>query len=131
MTILAGQAAQKAAREVKRQLAEVVAKEWGVPGEGIAFRAGRVTSKDDPKLGMPFRKLAQMACYSESGRVIVGSGFSENDLGEHDFERGSGNSDLSYSFSAQLTQVEVDLDTGIVKATDFLIAHDSGGRCTR
>ena len=126
VTILAGQAAQKAAREVKRQLAEVVAKEWGVPAEGIAFRAGRVTSKDDPKLGMPFRKLAQMACYSESGRVIVGSGFSENDLGEHDFERGSGNSDVSYSFSAQLTQVEVDLDTGIVKATDFLIAHDCG-----
>ena len=85
-----------------------------------------MASKDDAKLDMPFRKLAQMACYSESGRVIVGSGYSENDLGEHDFERGSGNSDVSYSFSAQLTQVEVDLETGIVRATDFLIAHDCG-----
>jgi 4-hydroxybenzoyl-CoA reductase subunit alpha len=126
VTILAGQAAQKAAREIKRQLGQHVAAIWGVPAAGIAFAHGRVFSRDDAKLAMPFRKLAQAACYSESGRVIVGTGYSESELGEHDFERGSGNSDISYSFTAQLTEVEVDLETGIVKATDFLIAHDCG-----
>ncbi len=126
VTILAGQAAQKAAREVRRQLADFLAPVWKVPAEGIKFRSGEVTSRDDARLRMPFRKLAQAACYSDSGRVIVGTGYSENELGEHDFERGSGNSDVSYSFTAQLTEVEVDLETGIVKATDFLIAHDCG-----
>jgi 4-hydroxybenzoyl-CoA reductase alpha subunit len=126
VTILAGQAAQKAAREVRRQLAQHVAGIWDVPEAGIEFAAGRVYSTDRPELSMPFRKLAQAACYSESGRVIVGSGYSESELGEHDFEKGWGNSDVSYSFTAQLTEVDVDMETGIVKATDFYIAHDCG-----
>lgn len=126
VTILAGQAAQRAAREVKLQLARYVAGVWEVPAEGITFSEGRVFSKDRPELSMPFRKLAQAACYSESGRVIIGSGYSESELGEHDFEKGWGNSDISYSFTAQLTEVDVDMETGIVKATDFLIAHDCG-----
>jgi len=126
VTILAGQAAQKAAGEVKRQLAEYLANAWAVPAESIVFLGGQALSSQNSKLSMPFRKLAQAACYSESGRVIVGSGYSESDLGEHDFENGSGNSDVSYSFTAQLTEVDVDLETGIVKATDFFIAHDCG-----
>jgi CO/xanthine dehydrogenase Mo-binding subunit len=75
---------------------------------------------------MPFRKLAQAACYSESGRVILGRGYSQTEAEDYNFEEGSGNSDVNYSFVAQLTEVEVDLDTGIVKATDFDLAFDAG-----
>jgi len=81
---------------------------------------------DTPKLAMPFRKLAQAACYSESGRVILGRGYSQTEAEDYNFEEGSGNSDVNYSFVAQLTEVEVDLETGIVKATDMDLAFDAG-----
>ena len=126
VTILAGQAAQKAAREVKRQMAQCAAGNWGEPEDAIVFAGGQVFSNRDPSLRMSFRKLAQAACYSESGRVILGTGYSDAGAEDYNFEKGSGNSDVNYSFAAQLTEVDVDLETGIVKATDFLIAFDSG-----
>jgi CO/xanthine dehydrogenase Mo-binding subunit len=58
--------------------------------------------------------------------VILGTGYSDAGAEDYNFEKGSGNSDVNYSFAAQLTEVDVDLETGIVKATDFLIAFDSG-----
>ncbi|MBK8121475.1 MAG: molybdopterin-dependent oxidoreductase, partial [Sulfuritalea sp.] len=109
VTILAGQAAQKAAQDIKQQLASHVAAVWGVPESGIEFGIGRVWSTDDPKLSMPFRKLAQAACYSESGRVILGRGYSQTEAEDYNFEEGSGNSDVNYSFVAQLTEVEVSI----------------------
>ena len=126
VTILAGQAAQRAAQDIKGQLTSYVAGVWGVPESGIEFGAGHVSSRDDAKLSMPFRKLAQAACYSESGRVIMGRGYSQAEAEDYNFEEGSGNSDVNYSFVAQLTEVEVDLETGIVKATDFHLAFDAG-----
>ena len=126
VTILAGQAAQKAAQDIKQQLASYVAGVWGVPETGIVFCAGHVCSRDDAKFSMPFRKLAQAACYSESGCVILGRGYSQTEAEDYNFEEGSGNSDVNYSFVAQLSEVEVDLETGIVKATDFDLAFDAG-----
>ena len=126
VTILAGQAAQKAAQDIKRQLAGYVASVWAVPETGIVFAAGHVGSSDDAKFSMPFRKLVQAACYSESGRVIMGRGYSQTEAEDYNFEEGSGNSDVNYSFVAQLTEVEVDMETGIVKATDFDLAFDAG-----
>lgn len=126
VTILAGQAAQKAAQDIKQQLTSHVAGIWGVPESGIEFGAGQVWSNDDRKLSMPFRKLAQAACYSDSGRVILGRGYSQTEAEDYNFEEGSGNSDVNYSFVAQLTEVEVDLETGIVKATDMDLAFDAG-----
>jgi 4-hydroxybenzoyl-CoA reductase subunit alpha len=126
VTILAGQAAQRAARDIKAKLANYLAGVWGVRADDIYFRDGHARSRSKGEYAIPFRKLAQAACYSETGRVIVGTGYSESGLEKHEFETGWGNSDVNYSFTAQLTEVEVDLDTGIVNAKRFHIAHDCG-----
>jgi 4-hydroxybenzoyl-CoA reductase alpha subunit len=126
VTALAGEAAMKAARDLKRQLAEIAAKEWNVKPEDIVFKNGKVFVKDNEEKGLPFRKMAQIACYSGSGRVLVGRGHSEYGIEPLDFEKGIGNAGTSYSFTSQLTRVEVDAETGFVKCTDMIIAHDCG-----
>ncbi len=126
VTVLAGEAAQKAARDVKEQLARFAAKEWEADPEDIVFKNGQVFVKGSAGRAMPFQKLAQIACYSGSGAVIVGKGYSEYGIEVLDFDRGEGNSGTAYSFTSQLSKVDVDLETGFVKCTDMVIAHDCG-----
>jgi len=126
VTVLAGEAAQKAARDVKEQLARFAAKEWNVNPEDIVFKNGQVHVKGSSEQSMPFRKLVQIACYSGSGAVIVGKGYSDYGIEVLDFDRGEGNGATSYSFTSQLSKVDVDLETGFVKCTDIVLAHDCG-----
>ncbi len=126
VTILAGQAAQKAARDIKDQLAAVAAAHWDTAPEHILFNDRAVFVDNEPDKTMPFRRLAQIACYDAAGSVIMGKGFSQYEVEEYDFENGYGNPGVSYSFTSQLAEVDVDLETGIVNTTNFLIAHDCG-----
>jgi len=126
VTVLAGEAAQKAAQDVKRQLARVAAQNWEADPQDIVFRNQQVYVKNAPDKAMPFKKLAQIACYSGSGAVILGRGYSEYGIEILDFDKGIGNAGTSYSFTSQLTEADVDMETGFVKCTDMLIAHDCG-----
>ena len=126
VTDLAGQAAQKAAQDVADQLAEFAAGMWQVPAESIVFKNHHAFVEGDPEKSIDFRKLAQAACYSNAGMVIIGKGFSQQGIEVLDFDRGFGNCGTSYSFTSQLSEVDVDLETGVTKTTKFVIAHDCG-----
>ncbi len=126
VTVLAGEAAQKAARDVRKQLAEFAAREWEANPEDIVFRDGRVYVEGSPERAMPFEKLAKIACYSGSGAVIVGKGYSQYGIETLDFDKGIGNCGTSYSFTSQLSEVDVDMETGFVRCTEMIIAHDCG-----
>jgi 4-hydroxybenzoyl-CoA reductase subunit alpha len=126
VTVLAGQATKLAAADAKRQLLEFAAKTWGVTPEDIEIKEGTVCVKKDSEKTMPFSRLARIACYSGSGAVIIGKGYSGYGLEPLDFNTGIGNGGTSYSFTAQLAKVGVDMETGKVKVTDFVIAHDAG-----
>jgi len=126
VTILAGAAAQKAARDIKRQLSEFAAREWKVQPDELVFRGGKVFVKDHPDRSMPFSKLAKIACYSGSGAVILGRGYSQYGLERYDWDKGLGNPGTSYSFTAQLAEVQVDLETGVARCEDTILAHDCG-----
>jgi 4-hydroxybenzoyl-CoA reductase subunit alpha len=75
---------------------------------------------------MPFDTLAKIACYSDTGAVIIGRGYSNYGLQVYDFDKGLGNCGTSYSFTSQLSEVDVDTETGCIKCTDMIIAHDCG-----
>ncbi len=126
VTVLAGKAARKAAQDVKQQLAVFAAEKWEAAPEDILFKDRRVSVKGQPEKTMPFDQLAKIACYSGSGAVILGRGYSDYGIDILDFEKGIGNCGTSYSFTSQLTEVDVDLETGFLKCTDMLIAHDCG-----
>ena len=126
VTLLAGQATQKAAREAKKQLLEAAADTWKVKPEDIEIREGKVFVISDPEKSMPFDRLARIACYSGTGAVILGTGYSSYGIEPLDLNAGIGNGGTSYSFTAQLARVGVDMGTGKITVTDFTIASDCG-----
>jgi 4-hydroxybenzoyl-CoA reductase subunit alpha len=126
VTVLAGEAAKKAARDVKEQLAKFASERWEANADDIVFKDQQVYVKGSPERSMPFNKLAKIACYSGSGAVIVGKGYSDYGIEILDFEKGEGNPGTSFSFTSQLSDVEVDMETGFVKCKEMIIAHDCG-----
>jgi len=98
VTVLAGQATKLAAADAKRQLVGFAAKTWAVAPEDIEIKEGIVSVKKDPEKTMPFSRLARIACYSGSGAVIIGKGYSGYGLEPLDFNTGIGNGGTSYSF---------------------------------
>lgn len=126
VTILAGQATQKAAREAKKQLLEAAAKTWQVKPEEVEIREGQVFVKSDRQKSMPFSRLARIACYSGTGAVILGTGYSSYGLEPLDLTTGIGNGGTSYSFTSQSARVGIDMETGKITITDFVIASDCG-----
>jgi 4-hydroxybenzoyl-CoA reductase subunit alpha len=130
VTVLAGEAAINAAKDAKQQLLEVAAKEFGVKTEEIEIKDKKAFVKTNPKMSIPWAKLVRMACYTTPGMVVIGRGQSTRGVstyGMADFTTGIGDIGTNYSFTAQAQEVEVDLETGVVKCTDnSVIAHDCG-----
>jgi 4-hydroxybenzoyl-CoA reductase alpha subunit len=126
VTVLAGQATQKAARQVKQQLVEFAAQNWQAKPEDVEIRLSEVYLKSDPSKKMPFSKLARIACYSGTGAVIMGTGYSSYGLEPLDLTNGIGNNGTSYSFTAHTVRVGVDMETGKITTTEFTIASDCG-----
>ena len=126
VTMLAGQATQKASADAKRQLLECAAEVWSVKPEDIEIRNGEVFVKSDPEKSMPFKALARIANLAGGGAVIIGRGYSTFALSMPDFDKGEGNPGEAYSFTAQSAEVKVDMETGQIWCTDMTIAHDCG-----
>lgn len=126
VTLLAGQATQKAARDAKKQLLDALAAVWGTTPEAIDIRSGFAFLKENQDKRISFEKLAKIASYEGSGAVIIGRGHSDYGLEALDFNAGTGNGGTSYSFTAQTVRLRVDMETGKIDVSDFTIAHDAG-----
>jgi CO/xanthine dehydrogenase Mo-binding subunit len=126
VTLLAGQATQLAAREAKAQLLDAGAIAWNVRPDEIEIKNGFAFLKTNPDRRMSFEKLTKIACYEGSGSVILGRGHSSYGLESINFETGVGNGGTSYSFTAQTVRLGVDMETGKIDVTDFVLAHDAG-----
>jgi 4-hydroxybenzoyl-CoA reductase subunit alpha len=130
VTVHAGDAAKKAAQDAKNQLLEVAAQQFGVKPEEVEIKDKKVFVKSNPEKSMAWVRLVRIACYETPGKVIIGRGYSTQGItmyGLADFSQGAGDIGTNYSFTAQASEVEVDVETGVVKCTDKnVIAHDCG-----
>ena len=130
VTVLAGEAAINAAQDAKRQLLEVAAKQLGVRQEEVEIKDKAAFVKTEHARNIPWSRLVRIACYEAPGKVIIGQGHSARGGVSHtlaDFSTGEGDIGTNYSFTAQASEVEVDVETGVVKCTDNnVIAHDCG-----
>jgi 4-hydroxybenzoyl-CoA reductase subunit alpha len=130
VTVHAGDAAIKAARHAKNQLLEVAAQQFGVKPDDVDIKDRKAFVKSNPEKNMAWERLVRIACYETPGKVIIGHGYSTQGislLGLADFSKGIGDIGTNYSFTAQATEVEVDVETGFIKCTDKnVIAHDCG-----
>lgn len=116
-TVFAGNAVKKAAAEVKEKLLAFIAAKWEVPQEKIRAALGEITCKDAPDKQLNFKQAARLWLEANNFTSLVGEG--SYDPPDKRFYS-------AYSFGVQVAEVDVDQDTGQVKVTNVLSAHDCG-----
>jgi 4-hydroxybenzoyl-CoA reductase subunit alpha len=128
VTWYAGNAAKLAAEDVRRQLAEVVATKLEMRAEGVQFKDGWVYAKGHPEFKASFAQVVGMAQVSTAKGVILGKAtyYPDNVVWPDRNHFYFGNFAGSYSFSAQVAEVEVDKETGQVRLVKATLGDDCG-----
>ena len=121
VTFMAGNAALQAAERVRLQIAEAVAAHLGVPADSLVFRDHAVRAGDRE---VPWLKAVDLAESMHGTLGAVGS-YKPPKIGNR-FRRESVGPSPAYSFTAQVAEVSVDLETGMLTVHDIWVAHDLG-----
>lgn len=126
VTFISGNAALLGGRDAKMQILEIVAKDKNLNINDLDIKAEKVIFKKDGRQLMTFDKALEL-CYSFNyGKQIIGRGSYNPKTTPIDFRSGEGNVSGSYGFEAQIAEVEVDTDTGVITVLELWDAHDIG-----
>jgi len=126
-TFYAGNAAKRAAEDVRDQLARVAAARLGVTPEDLEFRDKAVSVKGSPERRMSFADAVREAQTSSTGKLVIGTGsYFPPNVEWPDRKTYAGNITGSYSFATQVAEVEVDKETGQVRVVKLTTVGDSG-----
>lgn len=127
VTFRVGNAAIKAAVDVKKQLLEVISLKLEAPPEKINFSGGKVYIQGQTEPAMTFREALKAYHYAGKAMPLVGRGFYEPEcLTPDESISGEGPDTPAYSFNCQGAEVEVDKETGSVKILKLITAIDCG-----
>ncbi|MDP2660629.1 MAG: xanthine dehydrogenase family protein molybdopterin-binding subunit, partial [Dehalococcoidia bacterium] len=116
-TVYAGNAVKGAAAEVKKQLFLVAADELEANPADIEASGGYIYVRGTPERRLSFTKVAKKAIDVNLGRPVVG---------EASYDPPDKMNYATYTFGAQVAEVEVDPATGEVKVIQITAAHDGG-----
>lgn len=121
-----GNATIAAARDLKKQLAEIVASELKAKPEELEFADYRVFVRDNPERGMDFQRAVRRAYY-ERGAPLYGRGYwAATDIDLVDWKTGKGNLAHGLDFIATGIELEVDRQTGKVNLLRCVHGDDAG-----
>ena len=116
-TMMAGNAALRAARRVKEQLLEATAQALEANVSDLALAGGRIEVKGSPERGLSFAGAVVAAHRSSAGKPVVGEG---------SFTPVTSEGSPSWSFGTNAAHVEIDGDTGEILVRRMAVARDSG-----
>ncbi len=125
-TFTTGNAVKNASLNTRKQIAKTAAAKLGVKQSSLVFRDKKIYSKDAPDKTITFEDTVYDTLHSQEGRYIMGSGFYNPPVEAVMSGTYEGNTSLAYSFGAQIAEVEVDPETGIVTLLKMTVAHDVG-----
>ncbi|MCJ7596515.1 MAG: xanthine dehydrogenase family protein molybdopterin-binding subunit, partial [Desulfobacterales bacterium] len=121
-----GNATILAAKDLKRQLAETVAKDLNANPEDLEFKDKRIFVKGNPEKGVDFL-LAVRRAYYEQGTPLYGRGYwAATDIDLVDWKTGKGNLAHGLDFIATAIELEVDEETGKVRLIKAAHGDDAG-----
>ncbi len=128
VSFYSGNAAKIAAEDAKRQLAEVAATLTGVSPEEIAFKDRMIFPGNNPEKGWRMDALIRYAQHrmGKESKSIIGRGSYDTGIDLLDLKTGKGNISATYTFIADVVEIEVDPETGKIKTLNAVSAHDVG-----
>ena len=119
VTLMAGNAVIDAARKIKEQLFGSVSARFNLNViHDIECKDGRVQAVARPDYGMAFGEAVALAQKANRGEPLVARGSYT--------PRGKGLVTPAFGFGAQVAEVEVDRQTGLVEVKQMWTAHDCG-----
>src|SRR5436190_9147988 len=123
-TLMMGNAAIQAAERARDLLAAAVSKRLGVPADRLAFAERRVFDVEAPDTGVTF---SEAVCLAEAAFGTIGTtGSYTPPRSAARFKGGGVGPSPTYSYSAAIVEVNVDLATGWIEVPRVWIAHDIG-----
>ena len=114
-----GKAVQLASQDIKRQLQEIVAKEYGVPEDKISFADGKIRL---PETQLDYAEV-MFKRFGMQGGTLVGEGQVKTSTKD---EFGEKSTSAFWFLAAGAAEVEVDIDTGKFKLLKYASAVDVG-----
>ena len=124
-TFIAGNAARIAARKAKEQMIGLAGSVLEEEAEFLDVSKGRVISRRQPDKRMNLGRLLWKVHFRKGGDVIVTEHFYDppTEMQDRNF---TGNISAAYGFGTQAAEVEVDIETGIVRVLRIAVAGDVG-----
>jgi CO/xanthine dehydrogenase Mo-binding subunit len=121
-----GQAVKRAGEDARAQLLEVASDMLEAAPEDLVALDGLVFVKGAPDAGIRVAKVVRLALLQ--GRPIMGRGAFAPDVDQRRewVSNPTGQLSQAFSFGATVAEVEVDPETGMVKAHDVTCAQDCG-----
>ena len=114
-----GKAVQLAAQDIKRQLKQIVVKEYGVPEDKIDFAGGKIRL---PETQLDYAEV-MFKRFGMQGGTLVGEGQVKTATKD---EFGEKSTSAFWFLAAGAAEVEVDIDTGKFKLIKYASAVDVG-----
>lgn len=121
-----GNAVKAAASDARAQLFEVASEMLEADPEDLVARDRKIFVRGAPDVGIPITKIVRKALIM--GRPVMGRGAfaPEVDQRREWISNPRGQLSQAFSFGATVAEVEVDRETGIVKANKVTCAQDCG-----
>ena len=124
-TFIAGNSAIGAARKAKAKILAAAAKKTGVPEGELDLVGGFVVRAASGEAIVELAKLLRGLHFSDKAELVMTTHYYEPPS-VHQDKGFKGDVSAAYAWATQVVEVEVDLDTGIVKMTKVTGAHDVG-----
>jgi CO/xanthine dehydrogenase Mo-binding subunit len=123
-TTLMGNAIILAAQQVKKSILSMASEMLLVPPERLESKDRRIYDREKPQRSVAFREVVAK-CMARGDRLI-GQGWWAPPPASLDPETGQGTPYFVYTYSTQMAEVIVDIETGEVEVTDYVAVLDTG-----
>lgn len=124
LTFVSGNAVKNAASDAKKQLLEIASGMLEAPVDKLEARNRRIYIKDRPERGLSFAEVVRQGLIK--GEPVLGKGHYMPKTEYLNVATGEGKFCPTYTFSCQVTEVEVDKTTGQIVILNTTVAHDCG-----
>jgi 4-hydroxybenzoyl-CoA reductase alpha subunit len=125
VTFMAGNAARKAAEEIRAQLVAAASRLTGYPPEGFVLRDEQVVFAPNPGIAVSYMEALGEALARSGALIAKGAYVAAPPMGGK-FKGAAAGLSPSYSFQAYAARVRVDPDTGEIRVNKVWAAHDCG-----
>jgi xanthine dehydrogenase molybdenum-binding subunit len=124
-TFIAGNSARLAAKAARLEILDAASKQLGVPAGELDLRHGRVVRASDGEALRELTRVLRAIHFADKGDVIVTHHYYEPPSVMQDSGY-KGDVSASYAFATQVAEVEVDIETGVVRVLRVTAVHDVG-----